>query len=97
MPTLEERVAHLETEVAGLRQRNSKVEKDKAWEMSWVRILIIAAVTYIAVVLLLQILQTAYAWLAALIPAGGYFTSSLTLPKIKKYWLEIQKHRKKFG
>lgn len=71
-----------------LQQRNAKVEADKAWETSWTRKLIITALTYIIVASYLTILGMERVYLHALVPAGGYFLSTLSLPFFKQYWIK---------
>lgn len=41
----------VKTEIASIKERNIKVETDKAWEISWFRKLSIAVLTYIVVLL----------------------------------------------
>lgn len=71
-----------------LQQRNAKVEADKAWETSWARRFSIALLTYIVLVLYLPLLGLEKSYLHATVPVCGYLLSTLTLPVIKKKWLE---------
>ena len=78
----------IEREILNIKQRNQKVEVDKAWEISLTRRLFIAAVTYgIAAVWLLMI-KDSLPYLKALVPVAGYALSTLSLPFLKKWWVK---------
>ncbi len=79
------------TRIEGILSRNARVEADKAWETSWTRRLIIAAITYILASALLVWIQAPQPFLAALVPTLGYALSTLTLPFAKKWWLKRRK------
>lgn len=74
-------------ELDDLKQRNARVEADKAWETSWTRKIIITALTYVIVMFYLAILGMERVYLHALVPAGGYFLSTLSLPVFKRWWI----------
>lgn len=42
---------NLEEEIKHIKERNQRVEKDKAWETSWTRRICICILTYIVVVI----------------------------------------------
>ncbi len=69
-------------------KRNSRVELDKAWEVSRTRLTAIALITYITAATFLFILGNDLPFINALVPTGGYLLSTLSLPFIKKWWLE---------
>ncbi|MBU6235476.1 MAG: GNAT family N-acetyltransferase [Alphaproteobacteria bacterium] len=75
-------------EIEALKLRNQKVEADKAWETSWTRRLIIAGITYIIVAAWLAALGVGHHLLHAVVPVLGYWVSILTLPLLKKHWIE---------
>ncbi len=79
---------NLEKEIAAIKARNLKVEADKAWETSKTRRGMIAAATYFIFVWFLWLIKAENYWLNALIPAGAYVISTLTLPFIRKWWVE---------
>ncbi|MGV8176247.1 MAG: hypothetical protein ACP5NX_00400 [Candidatus Bilamarchaeaceae archaeon] len=82
MATLEQ----LETEVEALKERNRRVEADKAWETSYTRRTILVIFTYLAVGLYLQAILIPNPWLNAIVPAVGFMLSTLTLPFFKDVW-----------
>lgn len=77
----------IQTEVLAIKERNRRVEGDKAWEISWMRRVFIAAVTYLTAGIWLMLIHDTYPWLKALVPAAGYLLSTLSLPFIKSWWL----------
>lgn len=78
----------IEQEINLIKERNKKVEADKAWETSRARRLVIAAMTYVIVVIFLYIINAPEPWLTALVPTIGYVLSTLTLPLFKKSWID---------
>lgn len=84
---MEERLQKLEKEIELLKQRNLRVESDKAWEISYFRVFLISGVIYIIAVKLLYFVGVENYFLNALMPALGYFLSVQTLPFVKKWWM----------
>lgn len=70
-----------------IKERNNKIEADKAWETSWTRHLTIAACTYITIFCYLTLLGMDRVYLHALVPVMGYLLSTITLPVFKTYWV----------
>ena len=81
-------MASLEEEISTIKARNIRVEADKAWERSGLRIGSITAITYIIAGLVLWTIGSASPWRDALIPTVGYFLSTQSLPAIKAKWIE---------
>jgi len=81
----------LEQEILLIKERNKKVESDKAWERSWTRRLSIAVFTYIIAEAWLLIISEPRSWLKAFVPVVGYILSTLSLPPIKKLWIKLVK------
>jgi hypothetical protein len=75
-------------DINAINERNARVEADKAWETSWTRRLVLTAGIYVIAVIYFIFLGVNNAVLQALIPAVGYFASTLTLPFFKNLWLE---------
>lgn len=84
MSTLKE----LEAEIKKIKERNSRVEADKAWETSLTRRSLLFIFTYLAIGLYLNAINIPNAWLSAIVPAVGFFLSTLTLPFLKGIWLK---------
>lgn len=79
---------NLEAEISAIKERNKKVEADKAWEQSWTRRISIVCLTYVIALVWLLIIHEPAASLKAFVPVAGYMLSTLSLPFIKKIWIE---------
>ncbi len=75
-------------EIQQIQQRNKRVEIDKAWEISWTRRSFVALVTYGLASIWLELIGANDPLLNALVPAGGYLLSTLTLPFLKSWWMK---------
>jgi len=84
MPSLQE----LERKVAAIERRNKSVEEDKAWETSYARKAVLAALTYLAIGIYFSAISISSPWLNAIVPAVAFMLSTLSLPFLKKLWLE---------
>jgi len=84
---MDETIALLEKEIQGLKERNRRVESDKAWETSYFRRLTIAVSIYVVVALVLYMIDVQNALVAALVPPVGYILSTQSLPAIKRWWV----------
>jgi hypothetical protein len=73
--------------IENIEDRNFRVERDKAWETSWTRRLIIALGTYVIIGGYLNFLNVENAWLHALVPPAAYILSTLSLPMFKQLWI----------
>ena len=77
----------LEEEIKQIKERNKRVEKDKAWETSMTRKIAIAILTYV-IVLLYSYLINKYSnvFLTSLVPVIGFTLSTLSLNLIRNIW-----------
>ncbi len=78
----------IKREIKIIKERNKKVEGDKAWETSMFRRATITVMTYIIATLFLWLIDAPNYWLNSLVPTGGYVLSTLTIPVIKNWWIE---------
>lgn len=78
----------LERDIKAIKERNLRVETDKAWERSWMRRSLLIIFTYLAVGLYLNAINIPNAWLSAIVPSAGFLLSTLTLPFFKNYWIK---------
>jgi hypothetical protein len=78
----------LEEEIARIKERNKKVEADKAWETSLARKLLIAVFTYLAIAIYMWAINMPSPFLNAIVPTVGFVLSTLTLPTFKKLWMK---------
>jgi sugar phosphate permease len=81
MEKIEERLNKIE-------ERNKKVELDKAWETSFVRIISVSIITYIAAFFVMHSIGASKPYLNAFIPVLGFILSTQSIPIIKKYWVK---------
>ncbi len=74
-------------DITQIKERNKRVELDKAWELSLTRRLLITILIYFVVVVFLIMIQVPHPWISAIVPAIGYFLSTLSLKFVKKIWM----------
>ena len=77
----------IEREIEQIKQRNMRVEADKAWETSSARKFILSVFTYLAVALYLLAIDVPMPWLNAIVPTAGFLLSTLMLPFFKRQWI----------
>lgn len=80
------KLEELEKEIQNIKNRNKKVETDKAWEISWSRKILLFIFTYLAIGLYINAIGINRPWLNAVIPSLGFLLSTLTLPFFKNIW-----------
>lgn len=78
----------LEQEIEKIKERNKRVESDKAWEVSLTRRIFIAISTYILISIFLIIIKVENPFVSAIIPAVAYLISTFSLGIIKSWWLK---------
>lgn len=77
-----------ENEINLLKERNKRVEADKAWETSWSRKIIIAILTYITISSFFFIAELSDPFKNAVVPTTAFIISTSTLSLFKKIWLK---------
>lgn len=82
----DEAMSDLDTRIAAIEERNLRVEADKAWEISFVRRLIISVITYVTALFLLWFIGAADPALGALVPVAGFLLSTLSLSAVRAWW-----------
>ena len=69
----------LENEIAKIKERNKRVELDKAWETSWTRRICIMILTYIVVIIYSYVIKEfGNIFLSSLVPVIGFTLSTLS-------------------
>jgi len=76
----------LKNEIEKIKERNARVEADKAWETSLFRKILIAVLTYIVIVLFFLVANLQRPFVSAIIPTIGFILSTLSIPFFKKIW-----------
>ncbi|MFH0737897.1 MAG: hypothetical protein V1827_04690 [Candidatus Micrarchaeota archaeon] len=77
----------IEAQIDRLKERNRRVEADKAWETSWARKCVIALFTYALSVVILSSIRAPEPFLNALIPTLGFLLSTATFGFAKGWWM----------
>lgn len=77
----------LQKEIDLIKQRNQRVEADKAWETSPTRKISIAILTYLTILLFFITIKVERPLISAIAPTLGFLLSTMSLPFIKKWWL----------
>ena len=81
-----------ENEIVKRKERNKKVELDKAWETSWTRKMCIGILTYIVVVLYSHLInRISNIWLSSLVPVIGFILSTFSLKLVRNVWEKNKK------
>lgn len=74
-------------EIKKIKERNKKVEMDKAWEISWTRRIFIMILTYIVVVIYSYVIkENSSIFLSSLVPVIGFALSTLSLKVVRNIW-----------
>lgn len=88
---LEKQIINLEDEFESIKQRNSRVEADKAWEVSFFRTASVGVITYLITAVVFYFIGVEDFLRNALIPTVGYLLSTQSIPVLKKWWLQKKK------
>jgi len=78
----------LQVEIAEIQARNERVEKDKAWETSWFRKILIAVLTYAVIVIFFFFAELPKPFINAIVPAIAFLLSTMSVSIFKKWWLD---------
>jgi len=84
----------LKSEIEQIKQRNARVEADKAWETSLFRKILVAVLTYIVIVLFFTVAKLSKPFINAIVPTVGFILSTLSIPFFKKLWLSHRQRAK---
>lgn len=79
-------IQQIKQEIEEIKKRNERVEMDKAWETSTLRIFFITIITYIIASFVLYFIGAQNFLFGALVPTVGYFLSVQSLPAVKRWW-----------
>lgn len=73
-------------EIDLIKERNKRVEQDKAWETSKTRVVSVVLMTYVITAVVFYFIGVKNYLLNALIPTVGFYLSTQSLPFIKTIW-----------
>ena len=77
----------IEKEVLQIKERNRKVEEDKAWETSYTRKFLVMLLTYIVIVVFFYSTGLPDPFVNAIVPAIAFVLSTFSISWFKKIWL----------
>jgi hypothetical protein len=77
----------IKNEIQQIKERNARVELDKAWETSWARKIIIAVLTYFVMVIFFYFASLPKPFINSIVPSLAFILSTLSLPFFKKIWM----------
>lgn len=80
---------NIEQEIELLKQRNEKVEINKAWETSILRKIIIAVLTYFVIVLFFYFAWLNNPFVNAIVPTLWFLLSTLSMWIFRNIWLKF--------
>jgi hypothetical protein len=83
---------NLQQDIEQLKTRNIRVEKDKKWENSLFRKILILVFTYGGALVFLLIIEAHNPFLAAVVPSIGYWLSTLRLQWIRNKYEKFKKN-----
>ncbi|KYK27239.1 hypothetical protein AYK26_04220 [Euryarchaeota archaeon SM23-78] len=83
----------LQKEIEKIKERNKRVEADKAWETSWLRRILIAILTYVIIVLFFLVAGLPKPFVNSIVPTLAFILSTLTLSLFKKIWVKKQRQK----
>lgn len=86
-----DKLKELEKRISLIEQRNKRVEKDKQWEISLTRKILLILFTYLTLVFYFKFVLQINPWLNAIVPTLGFYLSTLTLPFFRKIWERFSK------
>jgi len=81
----------LREEIIKLKERNKRVEADKAWETSWTRRIMIIILTYLVIVIFFSFAGLPKPFINSIVPAIAFTLSTLSLPFFKEVWIKKRK------
>lgn len=80
-------IEELKKEIENIKERNKRVELDKAWETSWTRKICIMILTYIVVIIYSYVIRNIdNIFLSSLVPVIGFTLSTLSLKVVRNIW-----------
>jgi len=83
-----DQIEQIKKDIQEIKERNTRVEKDKAWETSLSRKILITILTYIVVVLFFYFAELPSPFLNAIVPTLGFVLSTASIPFFKKIWIK---------
>ncbi len=80
-------IEEIKKELAEIKERNRRVELDKAWETSLARKSLIAILTYVVIVIFFYIAKLGNPFVNAIVPTMGFLLSTFSITIFKNWWV----------
>jgi len=84
-------IEQIKKDIQEIKERNARVEGDKAWETSLFRKVLITILTYIVIVIFFIFAGLPKPFLNAIVPTLGFILSTVSIPFFKKNWIKRHK------
>lgn len=81
----------IQEELKLIKERNKRVELDKAWETSLTRKILIIVLTYLVMVVFFFYANFPNPFVNAIVPSPAFILSQLSLPLFKRVWASNKK------
>lgn len=78
----------IQIQLNAIKDRNQRVEADKAWETSWTRKILVAILTYLVILIFLIMIKAEQPFITAIVPTVGFILSTASLSLGKRIWLK---------
>lgn len=78
----------IKKDIEDIKERNKRVEMEKAWEISLFRKILIVIFTYIVIALFFIFVRLPKPFLNAIVPTIGFILSTLSVSYFKKIWIK---------
>ena len=88
---LEKEVKELRAEIEKIKERNRRVEADKAWETSRTRNIFIALSSFVLIYIVMRQVNADHPLANAVLASLAYYFSTLSYGAIKSWWLKRKK------
>ncbi len=85
---MDREVEVLKKEIKDIKNRNNKVEIDKAWETSLARKFTIASLAYLVIVLFFYTIKAEKPFINSIVPTFGFLLSTLSISFLKNIWIK---------
>jgi len=81
----------IKKDIQDIKERNRRVEMDKAWEVSFFRKILIMVLTYLVIVVFFFFAKLPKPFVNAIVPTLGFILSTLSVSYFKKIWIKNKK------
>lgn len=81
-------IQYLKKEIHSIKERNKRVEANKAWETSRARHIFIAVSSFLLIYIVMLLINADQPFFNALISALSYLLSTFSYDLLKSWWLK---------